>query len=195
SAFILLPAIAGLYAIGRPTIALLFQHGRFLPEDTVRTFYALGFYLIGMIGYGLVYLLTRAFYALRDTRTPVLIGTAAVAVNVVLDYALVGPLGVGGLALATSVAGLVNMLLLIHSLEQRLERRLIRPLAGELLKMALGAGLMGILTFLFYRWLTLSFDNQFLLVGLPALFGLIIYYLLSRLGGFLGVVYESWASD
>ncbi|MFQ6117948.1 MAG: murein biosynthesis integral membrane protein MurJ, partial [Candidatus Bipolaricaulia bacterium] len=190
SAFILLPAMAGLWAIGKPTIELLFQHGRFLPEDTARTLYALNFYLIGMIGYGLVYLLTRAFYALRDTKTPVLIGTAAVAINVVLDYALVELMGVGGLALATSAAGLANMLLLIFSLERRLGQRLIVPLTSELGKMALSAGAMGGLVFLFYRWLASSFGNQFLLVGLPALLGLIIYYLFSRLGGFLKVVHE-----
>ncbi|MFQ6117944.1 MAG: murein biosynthesis integral membrane protein MurJ [Candidatus Bipolaricaulia bacterium] len=190
AAFILLPAMAGLWAIGRPTIELLFQHGRFLPEDTLRTLYALNFYLIGMIGYGMVYLLTRGFYALRDTRTPVLIGIAAVAVNVVLDYTLVGPMGVGGLALATSAAGLVNMVLLILSLERRLGQRLIRPLAGELSKMVAGAGVMGALAFLLYRWLAGSFDNRFLLVGLPVLLGVLLYYLLSKLGGFLKVIHE-----
>ena len=188
--FILLPAMAGLWAIGRPTIELLFQHGRFLPQDTARTLYALNFYLIGMIGYGLVYLLTRAFYALRDTKTPVLIGTAAVAVNVVLDYTLVGPMGVGGLALATSVAGLTNMVLLILFLERQLGRRLVRPLAGELGKMALGAGVMGALVFFFYRWLASPFDNRFLLVGLPALLGILLYYLFSKLGGLLKVIHE-----
>jgi putative peptidoglycan lipid II flippase len=179
-----------LWAIGRPTIELLFQHGRFLPQDTTRTLYALNFYLIGMIGYGLVYLLTRAFYALRDTKTPVLIGTVAVAVNIVLDYTLVGPMEVGGLALATSVAGLVNMVLLIFHLERRLGQQLIRPLAGELWRMALGAGVMGALAFLFYQWLAISFDNRFLLVGLPALLGILLYYLLSKLGGFLRVIRE-----
>ena len=195
SAFILLPAMAGLYAIGRPTIELLFQHGRFLPEDTARTLYALNFYLIGMVGYGLVYLLTRAFYALRDTRTPMLIGTAAVAVNIILDYMLVGPLGVGGLALATSVAGLVNMSLLIWALERRLGRRLMLPLARDLGRMAIGAGAMGALAFLLYRWLASSLDNRFLSVILPALLGLLIYYLISHLSGSLKVIYEGWTSD
>jgi len=190
AAFILLPAMAGLWAIGRPTIELLFQHGRFLPEDTTRTLYALNLYLIGMIGYGMVYLLTRGFYALRDTKTPVLIGIVAVAVNVVLDYTLVGLMGVGGLALATSAAGLVNMLFLISSLERRLGRRLIRPLAGELAKMVIGAGVMGFSVFLLYRWLASSFDNRFLLVGLPLVLGILLYYLLSKLGGFLRVIHE-----
>jgi hypothetical protein len=61
--------------------------------------------------------------------------------------------------------------------------------------MALGAGAMGALAFLFNCWLASSFANQFLLVGLPALLGLLAYYLLSRLGGFLRVVQEGWASD
>jgi len=195
AAFILLPAMAGLWAIGQPTIELLFQHGRFLPQDTMRTLYALNLYLIGMIGYGLVYLLTRAFYALRDTRTPVLVGTAAVVINIILDYMLVGPLGVGGLALATSVSGLVNMVLLFYALERRLGQRLLLPLAGALAKMVVGAGVMGALVFTFYRWLDSHFVDRFLLVGLPALVGLMLYYLLSRLGGFLKVVHEGLAAD
>jgi len=190
AAFILLPAMAGLWAVGRPTVELLFQHGRFLPEDTARTLHALNFYVIGIIGYGLVYLLTRAFYALRDTRTPVLIGTAAVAVNVVLDYMLVGPLGVGGLALATSVAGLVNMSLLIWALERRLGGRLLLPLAGELARIAVGAGVMGASASLICRWLEGHSVDRFLLVALPVLWGLGIYYFLSRLGGFLKVVHK-----
>ncbi|MCR4404839.1 MAG: murein biosynthesis integral membrane protein MurJ [Candidatus Acetothermia bacterium] len=194
-AFILFPATAGLYAIGRPTIRLLFEHGQFLPQDTTRTLAALNFYLIGLAAYGLVYLLTRAFYALRDTRTPVLLGLVGVAVNVVLDYALCRPLGVRGLALATSIAGLVNMALLARALQRRLGTGLIGPLRAELAKMALGAALMGGLAFLFYRGLAMAVESRFLLVALPALLGLTAYYLLAQLGGFFRVVRDGWAGD
>lgn len=194
-AFILLPATAGLYAIGRPTIQLLFEHGRFLPQDTARTLAALNFYLIGLTAYGLVYLLTRAFYALRDTKTPVITGLVGVALNVTLDYSLYRSLGVSGLALATSIAGLVNMGLLAWALERRLGRRLLAPLAGELGRMALGAGLMGALVFLFYHELALFLESRLLLVALPTLLGLLTYYLLSRLGGLFRVLRASGAGD
>lgn len=191
-AFILLPAVAGLYALGRPTIILLFEHGRFTPTDTARTLTALNSYLVGLLPYGLVFLLTRGFYALRDTRTPMIIGLIGVAVNVALDYALYRPLGVQGLALATSLAGVVNMALLFFALERRLGERLIRPLVGDLMKMALAAGVMGALVALLSRRLAALSGSRFLLVALPGVIGLAIYSLFafSRLGGFTRLLWE-----
>ncbi len=143
--FILLPATAGLIALGGPIIALLFEHGRFTPDDTARTLAALRFLALGIVGYGLAHPLTRAFYALQDTRTPVWIGAVAVGLNIALDYALVGPLGVGGLALATAAAGLVQMGLLAVALQRRLRAPLLSPLVPIALKLALSAGAMGLL--------------------------------------------------
>lgn len=180
-ALILFPAVAGLYAIGRPTIELLFEHGRFTSADTARTLAALNFYLFGAIGYGGVFLLSRAFYALRDTRTPVAVGLLGVAINVILDYVLVGPLGLRGLALATSVAGLVNMTVLLGLLERRLKRGLIAPLMERLGKLALAAGAMGALVFLAERGLAAALESRFALVALPVLLGLASYWLFLRL--------------
>lgn len=182
---ILLPAMAGLYALGRPVIQLLFEHGSFGPEATARTLYALRFYLVGLVGYGSVYTLTKAFYALYDTRTPVLIGLGAVAVNVGLDLALIGPLGTGGLALATSIAGLVNMALLGWALSRRLELNLLRGLARPVLRAAVGAGGMGLLVSLLYSWLERVLTSELLLVGLPVIFGLGVYLLFARWSGLL----------
>lgn len=182
---ILLPAMAGLYALGRPVIELLFEHGSFGPEATAQTLYALNFYLIGLVGYGSVYTLTKAFYALYDTRTPVLIGLGAVAVNVGLDLALVGPLGTGGLALATSIAGLVNMTLLGWALSRRLELNLFRSLARPLLRAAAGAGGMGLLVSSLHSWLEGVLTSELLLVGLPVAAGLGAYLLFARWSGLL----------
>ncbi len=110
-AALLLPATAGLLVLGRPVVELLFQHGAFTPQDTARTAAALAAYLPGLWAYGLVYLFSRAFYALGRPAVPVLTAAAAVGVNVGLDLAWVGPWGTFGLALATGVAGWVDALL------------------------------------------------------------------------------------
>jgi len=112
SALVLLPAMVGLFAIGKDVIRLLFEHGSFGPEDTVRTARVLLFYLIGLFPYGLVYLFSRAFYALGRTRLPLFAAAVAVGVNVSLDLLLVSTMREGGLALATAVSGVVNGLLL-----------------------------------------------------------------------------------
>lgn len=187
SLFILFPATAGLFALAQPIIQLLFEHGNFTPEDTQLTVYALINYLPGLIGYALAYLLTRAFYALQDTRTPLVIGAVTVALNVILDYALVGPMGVGGLALATSIAGIANALLLLFCLQQRLSRNLGVLLGADrdTAKMLGAAFVMGVTTYFFAMWV--SRLGEFLSVGLSVVFGASFYIGLAWLGGFLVV--------
>jgi len=113
SFLIIAPATVGLYLLGTPIVKLLFEHRNFLPSDTVRTVHVLDLYLVGLLGYSFVTLFTRAFYSIEDTKTPVIVGIIAVGVNLGLDLLLVGPMGVGGLAIATGASGLVNGGLLI----------------------------------------------------------------------------------
>jgi len=190
-AFIILPAMAGLYVLGKPIIQLLFEHGSFQYQDTLRTLHALHYLLPGMIGYAISYALTKAFYALQDSRTPVGVAAATVTINIIFDYLLVGPMGVGGLALATSIAGLSSMSLLFFLLQRKLNAKLISPIIAELFKMLLSASLMGILTYLFYLWLASLLTSEFLLVGFPILFGLLFYLVLTKFLGFFKVLYRA----
>jgi putative peptidoglycan lipid II flippase len=175
SLFILLPATAGLFALAQPIIQLLFEHGSFTREDTIVTTYALINYLPGLIGYGLAYLLTRAFYALQDTRTPLVVGAITVALNVILDYTLVGPLGVGGLALATSLAGIANALMLFMLLQKRLGMQDVglTRLGFDLAKMLGASALMGIIVHFLALWT--SSLGEFFAVGLCVTFGAGMY--------------------
>jgi putative peptidoglycan lipid II flippase len=185
SLFILLPATAGLFALAQPIIQLLFEHGNFTREDTIVTMYALINYLPGLLGYGLAYLLTRAFYAQQDTRTPLVVGALTVAINVVLDYALVGPMGVGGLALATSIAGIANALMLFVLLQKRLgtqDAGLMR-LGLDLAKMLGASVLMGITVYFVARGT--SPLGELPTVGLSITVGIGMYVGLARLSGFL----------
>ena len=137
SALVLLPAMVGLFAIGADVVRLLFEHGSFAPEDTLRTVRVLSFYLIGLFPYGLVYLFSRAFYALKRTHLPLLAAAVAVGVNVALDLLLVSTMREAGLALATAISGVVNALLLGLFLIPRM-----RFPTGRLVVVALGCGLL-----------------------------------------------------
>lgn len=187
SLFILLPATAGLFALATPIIQVLFEHGNFTKEDTRLTAYALINYLPGLIGYGLAYLWTRAFYALQDTRTPLMIGTVTVALNVLLDYALVELMGVGGLALATSIAGIVNAILLLVVLQHRLGQNIGAAFITdrEIVKMLGTSALMGIVVHLLALWLRPL--GEFLTVALGIAVGAGLYLGLGWLSGFLSV--------
>jgi putative peptidoglycan lipid II flippase len=140
---VLVPATAGLLVLGGPIIGLLFEHGAFTASDSDRTLGALRFLSLGILGYGMTYLATRAFYALQDTKTPMVISSVAVGVNIGLDLILIGPLGVGGLALATAAAGTVQLAISLGVLARRLETPLAGTVGRDGAKMGLAAGVMG----------------------------------------------------
>lgn len=110
--FIGLPAALGLIALKVPIIATLFGRGAFTNTDVEGAATALLFYSVGLPLFIGIKILGRAFFALENTRTPFKAAGVALVVNIVLNLLLMGPLGHGGLALATSLASLVNFLIL-----------------------------------------------------------------------------------
>jgi len=117
-----IPSAVGLAVLGRPIVALVFEHGKFTSFDTVQTANALAAYAIGLAGYAAVKVLSPAFYALHDARTPMLISLGSIAVNYVMNSLLVGPFGHLGLAFSTSTVALVNFLLLALFMRRKLGR-------------------------------------------------------------------------
>ncbi|MGH2571372.1 MAG: murein biosynthesis integral membrane protein MurJ, partial [bacterium] len=114
---LLVPAAVGLVLLAEPIIALLFQYGEFSGDrSTPMTAAALRYYSIGLPAYGLVKGLSQAFYSVQDTKTPVRVAVASMVANIVLILLLMGPLGLRGLALGTSLAAFFNVALLLRSL-------------------------------------------------------------------------------
>jgi len=119
------PAAVLLAVLAQPVVALLFEHGRFHAGDTARTAEALVYYCAGLPAFAAIGVFSRAWYALGDTRRPMLASLAAVAVNLALNLSLVGPLrplGLDhrGIALAASLAAFVNLAQLALGLRRRL---------------------------------------------------------------------------
>jgi putative peptidoglycan lipid II flippase len=120
-AFVIVPASVGLIVLRVPIVALLFQNGgKFTADDTARTAWALLMYSIGLYSYAGRDTLTRVFYAYHDTRTPVTISVIAVGINIVCSYVLMQFIGVGGLALGTTIALTVNYVVLGELMRRRL---------------------------------------------------------------------------
>jgi len=103
-----------------PLASVFFEYGLFSAESAQRTASALAWFAIGVPAHVVVHVLTRAFYAMQDTRTPVAWAVVAVVVNVVLMLALVEPMGVEGLALAISISATVEVIGLLFALRVRL---------------------------------------------------------------------------
>ncbi|HXV80717.1 MAG TPA: murein biosynthesis integral membrane protein MurJ [Candidatus Binatia bacterium] len=116
------PSAVGLAVLGRPIVSLIFEHGRFTAFDTAQTANALAAYALGLAGYAAVKVLSPAFYALGDARTPMLISLGSIAVNYVMNSLLVGPFGHVGLAFSTSTVALVNFILLAVFMRRRVGR-------------------------------------------------------------------------
>jgi putative peptidoglycan lipid II flippase len=114
------PATLGLIVLARPIVALLFERGQFSAADTDATALALICYAVGLTGYSAVKIASPTFYALHESRTPVLVSVGSVAVNVALNLVLVRYLSYYGLALGTSITALLNAGLLLTLLRRRL---------------------------------------------------------------------------
>lgn len=149
-----IPAAFGLMALATPIVALIFERGEFTAADTAATASALRFYAIGLVGYSIVRIVSPAFYALRRSRVPVAASMASVAANVVLAWVLVQQMSFAGLALATSLAALVNAVLQLVLLRRELAGIQAGRLLVSLLKSALAAGVMAAAAWLTERWLS-----------------------------------------
>jgi len=117
---ITIPAGVGLIALREPLIQLLFQQGKFTSSDTAATCLVLISYCFGIFAYSGIQLLNRVFYSLQDTITPVVVGIVSIVINIVFSLVLIGPMQGRGLALAYTLAGIVNLLVLIGILKWRL---------------------------------------------------------------------------
>ena len=131
-----LPASLGLVLLRKPIVALLLERGAFTAELTQMVAWALLWYAAGLVGHSLLEIAARAFYALQDTRTPVVVGAGAMALNVGLSLGLAwafsrwGWMPHGGLALANSLATALECLVLLVLLRRRtggLEGARLRP--------------------------------------------------------------------
>ena len=140
---LLVPAAVALVLLADPIIALLFQYGQFTAaRSTPMTAAALAFYSLGLPAYGISRGLAQAFYSVQDTKTPVKVGAISMLSNIVLNLALMGPLGLRGLALATSLSGYVNVWLMLRPLEGKVGRLPYRQLAAAAGRVAVATAAM-----------------------------------------------------
>jgi len=145
------PATVGLILFRREIITLLYQGGTFLASDTEKTSQVLMLYALALFAYSAVKILVPTFYALNDTRTPVRLSVATVAVKVAINFLLIIPLGFLGLALATAAASWLNFGLLLHSFAKRVSFQMHPRNLAVYLRIAMASAVMGLLSLLVYE--------------------------------------------
>ncbi len=140
--FVTIPAMVGLILLRVPIISVLFQRGEFDMSSTLSTAQALLYYAVGLWAFSCIRIIVSAFYAMQDTKTPVRIAVVALIVNVVMGLMLMSYMKHSGLALATSIASAVNIVVLAIILERRIGRFLRRDFWTSLFKTAMASVFM-----------------------------------------------------
>ncbi len=142
---ITVPAAVGIIVLSEPINRLLFQYGRFTPEAVKAVAYASVLYTLGLVAYAGVKVIVPTFYALKDSKTPLIAAVLAVVVNITLNLVFMKPLGYKGLALATSIAAFVNFGFLIYKLRVKVGPLDGRRILNSLVRICLASGAMGFL--------------------------------------------------
>ncbi|WP_407307166.1 murein biosynthesis integral membrane protein MurJ [Desulfosporosinus sp. SB140] len=152
--FITMPISVGMIVLRYPLIRVLFQHGHFTADDTLRTAIPLLYFALGISSQSVIQILPRAFYALQDTWTPVILGIVSMAIDILCMFLLIRPLAVGGLAFADTISAFVNMLLLFYVLRKRLRQINGRSLFWTSVKTVTASLLMALVIWGWNEWLT-----------------------------------------
>nr|PZN60849.1 MAG: murein biosynthesis integral membrane protein MurJ [Sphaerobacter thermophilus] len=146
--FLTFPASVGLFAFRTSIVQVLFQFGSFSDESTRLVAQALAYFSVGLVAFAVVEAVTRAFYAMHDTRTPVTVAIVTVIANIALSAYLAPRLGHGGLALSIALTTIVEMAILLTVLYRRIGG-LGRGLLESTIKAAAATAIMAVVALRF----------------------------------------------
>ncbi len=183
-----IPAALALAASAGPLVSAIFQGGRFTTADAATTAMTLAIIVLGLPAYVLVKVLTPGFYSRQDTATPVKTAVVVLVANIALNFVLIPPFGIAGLASAIAICSWLNCVILYVILHRRGHFRIEGWLASRILKQLLaGAAMVAVLIGIrmgLSGWFAGSFGHR--LAGVVAIVagGMAVYFpLVWILGG------------
>jgi putative peptidoglycan lipid II flippase len=184
--FLTIPAAVGMTVLNVPIVRLLFRTGKFTEQDVIITAFILAFYSLGLVGQSGIQILTRGFYAVQDTKTPVKFAAVALVLNAVLNLIFVsfgsfGSLAIGGIAFSYSITSIINMIMLYKSLSKKMEGLRTKSTIVSITKSTLASIVMGGGAFIVSRVIesklgTASKFAQLIDVGLAMTVGILLYF-------------------
>lgn len=177
--FLVLPATFGIMVFSEELITLMYGRGSFDAEAIKLTATGLYFYSIGMLGFGIREAISRVFYSMQDTKTPMINATIGMIINIILNIILSKYLGIGGLALATSIAALFTTFLLFIALRKKIGPFGMKQISISFLKILFASLVMGGLAKLSFNYLTASLSQNLSLlmaIGVGAVSYFVIIY-------------------
>lgn len=192
------PSAVGLAVLSTPIIAVIYQHGRFGVDDTIATAQALAGYALGLTAYSAVRVMVPVLYSLGKSRSAIFSSGISMVANVTLCFALVGPWGFQGLAIAMSFAAIINAIALLWLLNGYLKQIQFRELFHCLFAALAASAVMAIIVYLLLSfvgisplrpipltsaWVKANFLSHLLFLLLALVFGVASYGLAGRLLG------------
>ncbi|NLN42010.1 MAG: murein biosynthesis integral membrane protein MurJ [Clostridiales bacterium] len=174
---LLIPASLGTALYAKPIVIMLFGRGAFDSQAIEMTSAAFLCYSFGTYAFGLRNILSKAFYSIKDTRTPMINATISVLLNIVLNIVLSRYIGIGGLALGTSISAIICVILLIFSLRKKIGALGLRKMLRSLIKIIFAAAVMGIITMITFNQLQEYLSMNISLVCSIGL-GVLVYFVL-----------------
>ncbi len=193
--FVNIPATAGLIALSIPIIDILFVRGEFSGGEARATAFALYFYAAGIVPVAASRILVSVFYSLKDTITPVWGALFSFFFNILMCLLLIGPLRHGGLALATSLSAVLNLLFLGVILHRRVRGFGLRGIFSSAVRSAIAAVVMGVSihAVVYYTgWDGLGILSKAMLLVASITIGMVLYVVLSFV---LGVAEVSFLKE
>lgn len=184
---ITIPASVGLIVLAKPIVEIAFQRGEFDATATIMTSQALKFYSVGLVAMALRLLITKVYYSLQDTKTPMINGAISVVINIILNLILVQHMAHAGLALATSIATIIATILMFYGLKKKIGSLGTVSYIKCGLKAGLASSIMGVVAYVAYHGLysALGVSKLYNLIFLLVAVGLsvIVYGVLCYLFG------------
>ncbi len=151
--FIIIPSTVGLIVLRTPIVRLLFERGEFDAVSTTRTSFVVLCFTIGLFAYSGQKVLVTGFYSLKDTKTPMKLGALTLILNIILNFILMRPLKEGGLALSTSISGIVNFFALIFLYDRKIRGFPAKEIGVASFKILMASIVMGIAAHYLYGWI------------------------------------------
>lgn len=181
---ITVPATVGMIVLSRPIVEIAFMRGAFDQTAAEMTIGALIFYSIGILGLSIRTILSRVYYSIHDTRTPMLNSFISVALNIVFNLVLIRYLGHMGLALGTSLAATITTIIMLFDLNKKLGKLDYRSMVSCLLKSFASSAIMGLAAYIAFNFigvrLSSNFYMQVISLFLTISIGIVVYLLLIK---------------
>lgn len=195
--FLVFPSVLGLICLREPIVRLLFERREFGPNDTYQTAAVVLLYALGLLSFVWVKVLVSGFYAVKNTKTPVIVASFCMLLNVLLNFAVVRPWGYQGLAISTTISYTLNFAVLYALLCARFGRLWDRTFLIALSRMTVAGTMMAVAAYGVHQRVLIHFpESRLFAVAIPiacacAVYAIFCHFLdVPDLRHFTGLLYK-----